>query len=147
MVYQLEKKYFPDQCLDKAFVDPDAANTTTEPLGVKSKQKKKTAEKESERDERALVFFDDGERDGKRDVTETKVQEFFKCLKKAPSGGSGGGRERRRRDVAVAEMEDDGEPFLVSRRTELPPRWEGPFGTVVLVDKPKGQLLLICILW
>ncbi|XVF16325.1 hypothetical protein REPUB_Repub10bG0021600 [Reevesia pubescens] len=31
-----------------------------------------------------------------------------------------------------------GEPYLVSRSTELPPRWDGPYGTVVLVNKPKG---------
>lgn len=130
MVYQLEKKYFPDQSLDKAFVDP------RESSGGKKKTTKKKEEKEGERDERSLVFFEEGGKEkgsGGKGVSEKKVQEFFKCLKKVPSEGGGGG--------------EGGEPFLASRRTELPPRWDGPMGTVVLVDKPKGLIDSSCSLF
>lgn len=30
MVYQLDKKYFPDQCLDKAFLDPKDSNNVNQ---------------------------------------------------------------------------------------------------------------------
>ncbi|PPD86395.1 hypothetical protein GOBAR_DD16656 [Gossypium barbadense] len=59
--------------------------------------------------------------DVKEKVTEKKVEEFFKCLKKVPN-----------------KETDDGEPYLVGRSTGLPTRWDGPYGTVVLVNKPKG---------
>jgi tRNA pseudouridine55 synthase len=61
----------------------------------------------------------------KKDVTERKVEEFFKCLKKVPN-----------KDNEV----DTGDPYL-STRNALPPRWDGPYGTVVLVNKPKGELI------
>jgi tRNA pseudouridine55 synthase len=35
---------------------------------------------------------------------------------------------------------DTGDPYL-SIRNALPPRWDGPYGTVVLVNKPKGELI------
>lgn len=76
-----------------------------------------------------MVFFDEeekGERgtdlNDKKDVTERKVEEFFKCLKKVPNKDN---------DV------DTGDPYL-STRNALPPSWDGPYGTVVLVNKPKG---------
>ncbi|KAJ8546381.1 hypothetical protein K7X08_018964 [Anisodus acutangulus] len=87
MVYQLEKKYFPDQCFDKAFLEP-------------------------------------GRKAPKVDVSEKKVEEFFKCLKKVPNKENGG--------VVSAET------FLATRSTWLPPKWDSPGGTVVLVNKPKG---------
>ncbi|MQL82034.1 hypothetical protein Taro_014501 [Colocasia esculenta] len=146
MVYQLEKKYFPDQCLDKAFVDP-----RPEPVPEKkAEEEKKRGGRQSggrsrdgeKRDERSLIFFDDQgelqadkERTAAGNISETKVEEFFKCLKKVPSAASDSSR-------AVAA---NGEPFLVSRKTGLPPKWDGPSGTVVLVDKPKGQLSYSCI--
>lgn len=145
MVYQLEKKFFPDQCLDKAFVDPVAPSEGKKPKARRRKEggderdgklkAKAGGEKESgeERDEKAMIFFDE-EKDKTdaavdRSVSEKKVEEFFKCLKKVPNATGRGG--------ALA-VEDDGEPYLVTRRTELPPWWDGPSGTVVLVDKPKG---------
>lgn len=134
MVYQLEKKYFPDQGFDKAFL----------PLGESNaKRGKKELGRKGVEDDKRLVFFDENEKDGKvgnvtemkvGDVTEKKVEEFFKCLKKFPNEKDG--------DVAVAE------PFLSTRSAGLPPKWDGPNGTVVLVNKPKGEcfsFLLQCI--
>ncbi|KAL2240571.1 UNVERIFIED_CONTAM: tRNA pseudouridine synthase B [Sesamum indicum] len=123
MVYQLEKKYFPDQCFDKAFLDPGKPNANkgkkengNEAVGV-------TGE-----DDKGLVFFEEGPKEGKDvkvdHVTEKKVEDFFKCLKKFPNENGG--------DVAAVE------PFLSTRSVGLPPRWDGPSGTVVLVNKPKG---------
>lgn len=130
MVYQLEKKYFPDQCLDKAFLQPGESNESN----VKKGKKKK--EKEEGVDGKGLVFFEEEEgggekgrrelakKDVNKDVVEKKVEEFFKCLKKGPN-----------RDGEVKNEE----PYLLTRSTELPPRWDGPCGTVVLVNKPKGE--------
>ncbi|KAI3725980.1 hypothetical protein L1987_65777 [Smallanthus sonchifolius] len=87
MVYQLEKKFFPDQCFDKAFLEPGG-------------------EKE--------------DKDVKMDVTEKKVEEFFKCLKKVPS-----------------EV-DNAVPFVSGWSSGLPPKWDGSTGAVLLVNKPKG---------
>ncbi|KAM5581789.1 hypothetical protein ABKV19_010828 [Rosa sericea] len=117
MVYQLEKKYYPDQCLDKAFLEPGATNCNL------SSRKKKERD-----DDKGMVFFE-GKGEGEsrepaaatKDVAEKKVEEFFKCLKKVPD-----------------EVSNEGEPYLLTRSSELPPRWDGPFGTVVLVNKPKG---------
>ncbi|KAK1313147.1 hypothetical protein QJS10_CPA06g01197 [Acorus calamus] len=108
MVYRLEKKYFPDQCLDKAFSEEEAVVVGG--------------------GEKGLVFFDVGkeaEGEGVEVGGERKVEEFFKDLKKVSSPGEGGG--------------GGGEAYLATRRTGLPPRWDGPHGTVVLVDKPKGE--------
>ncbi|KAK2661640.1 hypothetical protein Ddye_000214 [Dipteronia dyeriana] len=137
MVYQLEKKYFPDQCLDKAFLDSNVdqnVKNTTKRLGVKGVEKTDKVDKAE--DDKRLVFFEEERKservtieaknvdgDVKREVTEKKVEYFFKCLKKVPN-----------KDAEVGS----GEPYIVSRSTELPPRWDGPFGTVVLVNKPKG---------
>ncbi|XP_031260112.1 uncharacterized protein LOC116118285 isoform X1 [Pistacia vera] len=136
MVYQLEKKYFPDHCLDKAFLDTNVEQNvkkTKKKLGDKSKEKKE--EVNSVDDEKRLVFFDEEKSEGdgisaknvnvdvKREVSEKKVQEFFNCLKKVPNKES--------------EV-DSVEPYVLTRRTELPPTWDGPFGTMVLINKPKG---------
>ncbi|KAL8475369.1 hypothetical protein ACS0TY_028152 [Phlomoides rotata] len=119
MVYQLEKKYFPDQCLDNAFLEPGKSNS-------KGGGKKKELGGESKGEEdKGLVFFDEGEKEVKvEEVTEKKVEDFFKCLKKFPN--------EKGADVAAAE------PFLSTRSLGLPPKWDGPYGTVVLVNKPKG---------
>ncbi|XP_015383296.2 uncharacterized protein LOC102611441 isoform X2 [Citrus sinensis] len=134
MVYQLEKKYFPDQCLDKAFLDPSADQNVKKmrkKAGGKSEEKKYNKE-----DDKRLVFFDDQEKKSekdsilgedvnvKREVSAKKVEEFFKCLKKVPN---------KENEVG------SGEPYIVSRSTELPPTWDGPFGAMVLVNKPKGE--------
>ncbi|KAJ3683311.1 hypothetical protein LUZ60_013538 [Juncus effusus] len=132
MVHRLEKKYFPEQSLDNAFVKCD----------------------NNEKD-KGLVFFEE-EREttpNGGDSRERKVNEFFKDLRKAPKNEvfkSEEGkrenereneRERRERDLKRERREKEereNEPFLVRRRAELPARWDGPHGTVVLVDKPKG---------
>lgn len=127
MVYQLEKKYFPDQSLDKAFLQPGQSNVNAANVNVDADGKGEGRKKGVGVDEK-LVFFEgkekgeEGER-GSREVKEKKVEEFFKGLKKVPGSG---------KDVQV------GEPFLSSRRTGLPPVWDSPHGTVVLVNKPKG---------
>ncbi|KAM1410657.1 hypothetical protein ACFX1X_023675 [Malus domestica] len=135
MVYQLEKKYYPDQCLEKAFLEPGESNSGVNSDGnLKGKAKpKKTKDGEGDK---GLVFFEQAEREEKKerefvknvsskDVTEKKVEDFFKCLKKVPNEDAGSG-------------DGNGEPYLLTRKTELPPRWDGPYGTVVLVNKPKG---------
>ncbi|XP_062105625.1 uncharacterized protein LOC133817202 [Humulus lupulus] len=144
MVYKLEKKYFPDQCLDKAFLEPGESNANVVAENRKGKVVARMTKKnmvDDQKDEhgdevdsnKGLVFFEEGGEEkrsresGKdaisNDVTEKKVEEFFKCLKKVPS-----------KDAVV----DNGEPYLVTRSTELPPRWDTPNGTVVLINKPKG---------
>ncbi|KAJ8566952.1 hypothetical protein K7X08_019160 [Anisodus acutangulus] len=133
MVYQLEKKYFPDQCFDKAFLEPGQSNESAK------KGKKKVGKRESvivkamdDGDGKNLIFFEEDEKgvsENKEeapqvDVSEKKVEEFFKCLKKVPNKENGG--------VVSAEA------FLATRSTGLPPKWDSPGGTVVLVNKPKG---------
>ncbi|KAG7016215.1 truB [Cucurbita argyrosperma subsp. argyrosperma] len=136
MVYQLEKKYFPDEGLDKAFLGPGESNVEVneqtkgrkgvrKAVGVKPETK---VEVTNGVDEKGLVFFDGGrpEKDNKgsvKDVTEKKVEEFFKCLKKVPA-----------KDSEIGQMG----PYLLTRHTELPAKWDSPCGTVVLVNKPKG---------
>ncbi|CAL9054333.1 uncharacterized protein LOC103988265 [Musa acuminata AAA Group] len=143
MVYQLEKKYFPQYSLDKAFIDPSAepvpsasSEEGAEKKGRKSGKSKKEKDDREERDERALIFFEETEeqkeKPAARGVTEKKVEEFFKCFSKVPKAGD------RQKAVGTTDTKDQGEPHLVSRKTEFPPRWDGPSGTVVLVDKPKG---------
>nr|XP_043616679.1 uncharacterized protein LOC122588596 isoform X2 [Erigeron canadensis] len=78
------------------------------------------------KDEKSLVFFeekesDEEEKDVKLDVTEKKVEEFFKCLKKVPG----------------SEV-DETLPFVSGRSSGLPLKWDGPTGAVLLVNKPKG---------
>ncbi|RZC58830.1 hypothetical protein C5167_006133 [Papaver somniferum] len=133
MVYQLEKKYFPDQCLDKAFVQPGQVKPKGKAKGLSHKDDESKGSGESDK---GMVFFDEeeGNKGNKdmlkfpgngivKDVSEKKVEEFFKCLKKVPSEGGG--------EIASG-------PYLLTRKTELPPRFDGPYGTVVLVNKPKG---------
>ncbi|CAH8327990.1 unnamed protein product [Eruca vesicaria subsp. sativa] len=121
MVYQLEKKYFPDQCLDKAFLQPGEASPSR-----KVKGKKNVAD-----DDEKLVFFDEVKEKEKveESVSEKKVEQFFKGLTT---------KANNERGVASGGGGGDGEPFLVMRNGELPSRWDGPNGTVVLVNKPKG---------
>lgn len=119
MVYQLEKKYFPDQSLDKAFLDPGQSNS--------SNPNKKRVENGVAKvgEDKGLTFFDQGNEDGVKDVSsEKKVEDFFKCLKKVPN-----------KNGQVSGVDH---PFLASRTSGLPPKWDSPAGTVVLVNKPKG---------
>lgn len=143
MVYQLEKKYFPDHCLDKAFLDTNVEQNvkkTKKKMGGKSKEKKD--EVNSVEDDKKLVFFEEkggGEEisvknvngDASREVSEKKVQEFFNCLKKLPN-----------KEAEVGS----GEPY-VATRTELPPTWDGPFGTMVLINKPKGESIFMFLIF
>lgn len=148
MVYQLEKKYFPDQCLDKAFLQPGETSKKSDDSG-KGRGKKKVVALGGKRNEvkrigmencdenddgdDKLVFFDEGkEKEEKKKpaeevVSEKKVEQFFKGLTKSPN------------EKGVASGGGDGEPFLVTRNGELPPRWDGPNGIVLLVNKPKGE--------
>ncbi|XP_030447661.1 uncharacterized protein LOC115670502 isoform X1 [Syzygium oleosum] len=132
MVYQLEKKYFPEHCLDKAFLEPGESGGPRRNAGAKGKKDERRANVGEEKmEDKRLVFFEGEKKDGddlardegKKDVMEKKVEEFFKCLKKVPS----------EKNVA-----SDGEPYVLTRSTELPPIWDGPYGTVVLINKPKG---------
>ncbi|KAK4779143.1 hypothetical protein SAY86_006671 [Trapa natans] len=121
MVYQLEKKYFPEYSLDKAFLEPGQPSSGSNVMKNVNKQGT-----EAVGDDKRWVFFEEDEQGveekggEKKDVVERKVDEFFKCLKKVPSEN-------------VEEV-----PYVLTRTTELPPRWDGPHGTVVLVNKPKG---------
>lgn len=153
MVYQLEKKFFPHQCLDKAFLQPGQSKSNSNSVSVSISnsvsvsnlnenenvneneiarvRNKKVGviggENEDEKvgdGDNKLVFFEEnvkGEEDRKKgenkDHSEKKVEDFFKGLKK---------------DVEVVE------PFFSSRRTGLPPVWDSPHGTVLLINKPKG---------
>ncbi|KAL0540880.1 hypothetical protein IC582_020901 [Cucumis melo] len=136
MLYQLEKKYFPDDGLDKAFLGPGESNVevneqTKGRQGVKKAVRVKpetNVEVANGMDDKGMVFFDEGkpEKENKgsvTDVTEKKVEEFFKCLKKGPA-----------KDSKIGQAE----PYLLTRHMELPARWDSPCGTVVLLNKPKG---------
>ncbi|CDP16613.1 unnamed protein product [Coffea canephora] len=130
MVYQLEKKYFPDQGFDKAFLAPGQQSNQREKKKANKSGIRSTEAKSKEVEDKGIVFFDDEEKFAERDdnaiqleVSEKKVEEFFKCLKKVPD---------KETDVANAE------PFLSSRSRGLPPKWDTTAGTVVLVNKPKG---------
>ncbi|KAK4712625.1 hypothetical protein R3W88_007138 [Solanum pinnatisectum] len=132
MVYQLEKKFFPDQGFDKAFLDPGQSNENVKRSKKKLGKEENIMEKDIDGgDGKSLIFFEEEEKsvrsetkeEAKVDVSEKKVEEFFKCLKKVPNKENG---------VASAE------PFLATTSTGLPPKWDSPGGTVVLVNKPKG---------
>ncbi|XP_045821522.1 uncharacterized protein LOC123914421 [Trifolium pratense] len=136
MVYQLEKKYFPHQCLDKSFLKPGQSNPVSNFLNSKNSnanvRNKKVGvfggvggvvEDKDEVGDNKLVFFEEnvkGEDDREKEKGkkgEKKVEEFFKGLKK---------------DVEIVE------PVFSSRRTGLPPVWDSQHGTVLLINKPKG---------
>ncbi|KAE9620138.1 hypothetical protein Lal_00040313 [Lupinus albus] len=123
MVYQLEKKYFPDQCLDKAFLQPGQKQERSNVNDNENKAKKKEEDKK-------LVFFEGEKEKSDKDVSEKKVEDFFKGLKK----------KKVNNDSVVADghVNGVGEPFFSSRRTGLPPIWDSPHGTVLLINKPKG---------
>lgn len=128
MVYQLEKKYFPDHSLDKAFLEPGQTNADSQ-----EKTGKVMKEAESGKDEKGIVFFEDKSKElkeeAKMDLMGKKVEEFFKCLKKVPNNNN---------NNEVAKNGEEG-PYVLTRTTELPPKWDGPNGTMVLINKPKGE--------
>ncbi|GAB2296619.1 hypothetical protein Dimus_030729 [Dionaea muscipula] len=148
MVYQLEKKYFPDQCLDKAFLEPGEHNVKEGEgrTAIGNERRKKVGKDgdgerikervggENPEDDKGLIFFEElrggsdekgrgvGKDDGK-EIREKRVEDFFRFLKKVPNKNG---------------EDSDTEPFLASRSIGLPPRWDNPTGVVVLVNKPKG---------
>lgn len=140
MTYQLEKKYFPDQCFDKAFLEPGQSNENVKRSKKKLGKSENITKKDIDgKDAKSLIFFEEEEKgvscetkeEAKVDISEKKVEEFFKCLKKVPNKENG---------VASAE------PFLATRSTGLPPKWDSPGGTVVLVNKPKGEFELLIVI-
>jgi len=138
MLYRLEKKYFPHQSLDNAFVSADAAPASDADRSLVFFDDEK---KEDEGEER-VVSKKGGDSDDKGEVLERKVEDFFRSLKKGPgqvdTKAKRPGAEPRQMKREVTREEDRPQPYLVTRTKELPPRWDGPAGTVVLVDKPKG---------
>ncbi|KAJ1263570.1 hypothetical protein BS78_09G196100 [Paspalum vaginatum] len=142
MLYRLEKKYFPHQSLDNAFVPADVGPASDADRGLVFFDDEK---KDDEGDDR-VADKKDGDSD-KGEVLERKVEDFFRSLRKGPGYGEAGakakkpaatGAEPRQVKRDVPREEDRPQPYLVTRTTELPPRWDGPAGTVVLIDKPKG---------
>lgn len=92
MVYQLEKKYFPDQGFDKAFLAPGQQSNQREKKKANKSGIRSTEAKAKEVEDKGIVFFDEKEKFAERDdnaiqdeVSEKKVEEFFKCLKKVPN--------------------------------------------------------------
>lgn len=137
MLYRLEKKYFPHQSLDNAFVSADAAPASDADRGLVFFDDEK---KENEGEERAVS--DKGANKG--EVLERKVEDFFRSLKKGPGqvdtkAKRPGTEPQQQVKREVRREEERPQPYLVTRTTELPPRWDGPAGTVVLIDKPKGD--------
>ncbi|CAA6659558.1 unnamed protein product [Spirodela intermedia] len=120
MVYQLEKKYFPDQSLEKAFLESRPTPTAA------AEAKEEEGGGGGGRRTRGLVFFDQRAAAAPADhpVSEKKVEEFFKCLKKVPSASGGG-------------ADSAGEPWLASKKKGLPPRWDGPSGPCSWWTNPK----------
>lgn len=92
-----------------------------------------------------MIFFEEEKGTTKGgEPMERKMQQFFKGLRKSTKDEEGrenkvsrDGRDRRWEREERDEPHGT-EPYLVTRRTELPPSWDGPYGTVVLIDKPKG---------
>ncbi|CAD6335026.1 unnamed protein product [Miscanthus lutarioriparius] len=74
---------------------------------------------------------------------EKKSLVFFDNEKKEDEGGERVVRaEPRQVKREVPRVEERPQPYLVTRTTELPPRWDGPAETIVLIDKPKGSGIL-----
>jgi len=84
-----------------------------------------------------------GDSNDKGEVLERKVEDFFRSLNKGPgqadTKAKRPGAEPWQVKREVPREEERPQPYLVTRTTELPPRWDGPAGTVVLIDKPKGD--------
>ncbi|XP_057818527.1 uncharacterized protein LOC131031427 isoform X2 [Cryptomeria japonica] len=126
MIRKLEQKYFPDQGLEKAFLDPDdELLKPKEDIKDKPKHLGKTAlvaqaeEKNAERSK--IQMSSSSEWNGAKGLAQDKAQKFVKSLKNIPN---------------FDEVSDA--PYIVTRKSELPARWNGPKGTVLLIDKPKG---------
>lgn len=165
MIRKLEQKYYPDQGLEQAFIDPD------EPLKPDThKPKPKTLNKivknvhpeESKNSDRigaeetlatkiredgdaplskrisshtgkipvAITAIDlnsgDSDMKGLSEKKKEEVQQFVKSLKSARTPSLDGA-------TAAAAT-----PYLLTTMSELPARWDGPSGTMLLIDKPKG---------
>lgn len=147
MLYRLEKKYFPHQSLDNAFVPADVGPTSDADRGLVFFDD----DQNKDNDDGVVKSKDDGNSNSKEEVLERKVEDFFRSLKKGPGPGEGSQAKAKRTEspLQVQRKEERPQPYLVTRTTELPPRWDGPGGTVVLIDKPKGDdacPLLCCAL-
>ena len=102
-----------------------------------------------------MVSKKGGDSNDKGEVLERKVEDFFRSLNKGPSQADTKakrpGAEPWQVKREVPREEERPQPYLVTRTTELPPRWYGPAGTVVLIDKPKGDAfpspLVHCRFW
>lgn len=147
MVHQLEKKYFPGQGLENAFLQPGEERNEEDGKGTRRRKVREGGENEG--DDKRSMFFEDRKKEkkprkknteessGKKaevsernvEVSERKVEEFFRGLSKGPRVG----------DVT-------GEPYILTRTDALPARWDGPSGTIVLIDKPKGIVCYIAVL-
>jgi tRNA pseudouridine55 synthase len=145
MLYRLEKKYFPHQSLDNAFVPADAGPPSDADRGLVFFDDEK---KEDDGEDR-VANKKEGDND-KGEVLERKVEDFFRSLRKPPGEAStkakrpaAAGAEPRQVKREVPREEERPQPYLVTRTTDLPPRWDGPAGTVVLIDKPKGGAFLL----
>lgn len=167
MIRKLEQKYYPDQGLEKAFIDPD------EPLkpdahkpkpkilnkiakNVHSKENNDSVRNEAEQTPSIKISEEDGDAllpkrissqtgkipvaatpiDSNSDDSDMKalsekkkkegVQQFVKSLRSAGTPNL---------DGATA---GEAMPYFLTSMSELPARWDGPSGTMLLIDKPKG---------
>lgn len=83
-------------------------------------------------DKRSVIYKGEKGEKSRASVKDVKVSnsekkvKFLKFSKKVPNGNVEAG---------------GGDPCIVTRRGELPPSWDGPSGTVILVNKPKGSLV------
>ncbi|XP_024978189.1 uncharacterized protein LOC112515544 isoform X2 [Cynara cardunculus var. scolymus] len=127
-----KRKYYNKR--QKRMYGSDSEDDDGQSNGIMEEEKKKRVAVKNgglKKDEKRLVFFEeekelkdeDGKKDVKMDITEKKVEEFFKCLKKVPN-------EKNEVDNTL--------PFISGRSSGLPPKWDGPTGAVLLVNKPKG---------
>lgn len=166
MIRKLEQKYYPDQGLEQAFIDPDeplkpdahkpkpktlnkiAKNVHSEESNdsdrIEAEQTPST--KISEEGGDALlskrissqarkiplaakaIDLNSGDSDlkGLSEKKKEEVQQFVKSLKSARTPSLDGA-------TAAAAT-----PYLLTTMSELPARWDGPSGTMLLIDKPKG---------
>eukprot|EP00249_Psilotum_nudum_P016754 c25972_g2_i1 orf=156-2045(+) len=65
------------------------------------------------------------------DVSKTELKEAFISVK----GGYGSGTEKVQGTSALKAV---AKPLVLKQHMKVPEKWDGPQGTVVLIDKPKG---------
>eukprot|EP01018_Ginkgo_biloba_P011613 Gb_40220 [translate_table: standard] len=170
LIRKLEQKYYPDQGLENALIDPNQPLKPPEtPHTNKPRQErvsKSTKEAESEADPKSPrktrvsddvpIFADEKERKQHIQSSEANDKEDA-CSKRILAGSakhtvqvdlasenSGQGLSQKKVHQFLKSLKHtphfDGPadmPYLLMRKSELPARWDGPLGTMVLVDKPK----------